>query len=82
MKKINEIYNLPYDIEVKGIKINSKEIEKGDIFVCTKGITTDRHNFIDEAINNGAALLIVKKEGNYKVPYIKVDDPNKELGIL
>ena len=39
-------------IIIKGIKINSKEIEKGDLFVCTMGATADRHDFIDEAIKN------------------------------
>lgn len=82
MKKINELYNCPYDNEIKDIKINSKEVEKGDIFVCTKGVNTDRHDFIDEAIEKGASFLIVKKDGNYSIPYIKVLDPNKELSSL
>lgn len=82
MKKINELYNCSYDIEVDDIKINSKEIKPGDIFVCIQGINADRHNFIDEAIKNGASFLVVKQEGNYKVPYIKVEDPNRELASL
>lgn len=82
MKKINDIYNCPFDTEINDIKINSKEIKPGDLFVCTKGVNTDRHDFIEEAIDNGASFLIVKKDGNYRVPYIKVDDPNKELYSL
>jgi len=82
MKKINELYDCNYNEEIKDIKINSKDVRKGDVFVCTQGITTDRHDFIDEAINKGASLLIVKKDGNYKIPYIKVSDPNKELAII
>lgn len=82
MKKINEFYEVSYDAEIKDIKINSKEVEKGDLFVCIKGVNTDRHDFIDEAIENGASFLIVKKDGNYKIPYMKVDDPNKELSVL
>jgi len=82
MKRINELYEVSYDTEIKDIKINSKEVKEGDLFVCTKGVNTDRHDFIDEAIDNGASFLVVKKEGEYKVPYIKVDDPNKELSVL
>lgn len=82
MRKINEIYDCNYEDEVFDIKINSKEVKPGDIFVCVNGINVDRHDYIDEAIENGAAFLIVKKEGNYKIPYIKVDDPNKELAKL
>lgn len=82
MKKINELYNCNYEGEAKDIKINSKEVEKGDIFVCTKGVNSDRHDFIEEAIDNGASFLVVKKDGNYKIPYIKVSDPNTELSSL
>lgn len=84
MKKLNELYpNCGYDIEVKGISINSKEIKKGEIFVCTKGVTADRHDFIDEAISNGAVALVVSKDIKDKsVPIIKVEDTNKELPYL
>lgn len=82
MKKINELYEVSFDTLIKDIKINSKEVEKGDLFVCTKGVNTDRHDFIDEAIDNGASFLVVKNAGDYKIPYIKVDDPNKELSVL
>ena len=35
MKKLSDIYNVDYDTEIKGIKINSREVEPGDLFVCT-----------------------------------------------
>ena len=83
MKKLNELYNCEYDIEIKGIKINSKEIEKGDLFICTMGVTADRHDFIDSAIENGAAAIVVSKDvGEKSVPIIKVEDTNKELPEL
>ena len=82
MKKLSELYNCNFDIPIKDIKINSKEVEKYDLFVCTKGVNTDRHDFIDEAIKNGASALVVEKEENYKVPFIKVEDTNKELRYL
>lgn len=82
MKKINELYDCKYNTLIKDIKINSKEVNPGDLFVCTKGISCDRHDFIDEAVSNGASFLIVKKTGNYKVPFIKVSNPNKELATL
>ncbi|MEG1597086.1 MAG: UDP-N-acetylmuramoyl-L-alanyl-D-glutamate--2,6-diaminopimelate ligase [Bacilli bacterium] len=82
MKKLNELYNCAFEVNIKGIKINSKEVKEGDLFVCTKGVTVDRHDFIDEAIKNGAVALITKKDVNVLIPYIKVDDPNKELPLL
>ena len=84
MKKLNELYpGVGTDILIKGIKINSKEVVAGDLFVCTMGVTRDRHDFIDEAIKNGASAIIVSKDIKDKsVPIIKVPDTNRELPYL
>jgi len=82
MKKLSELYDGYPDIDIKDIKINSKEIEKGDIFVCTKGVTADRHDFIDSAIENGAAAIVVSRDITANVPVIKVENTNAELPKL
>lgn len=82
MKKLSDLYNCKYNTEIKDIKINSKEIEPGDIFVCTMGVTADRHNFIDSAIEKGAAAAVVSKDIEKDIPIIKVEDTNKELPLL
>ncbi len=83
MKKLNQLIDTNCDIEVTGIKINSKEIEPGNLFVCTDMGTLDRHQFIDDAIERGASAVIVKKDvGKKSVPIIKVDNPNDLLPIL
>ena len=82
MKLLSELYEGYPDVEIKGIKINSKQIEKGDIFVCTMGVTADRHDFIDEAISNGASAIVVSKDITTSVPTIKVENTNIELRKL
>ena len=84
MRKLNELYpEVKSDVIVKGIKINSKEVEDGDLFVCTLGVTADRHDFIDDAIKNGAVAVVVSKDvGEKKVPIVKVPDTNRELPYL
>ncbi len=82
MKLLSELYSGYPDIEIKGIKINSKQIEPGDIFVCTMGVTADRHDFIDEAISNGASAIVVSKDVECNVPTIKVENTNEELRKL
>ena len=82
MKKLNELFDCNYDTEIKGIKINSKEIEPGDLFVCTKGVNTDRHDFIEDAIKNGASAIVVSHDVNFDIPTIKVEDTNKILPII
>lgn len=83
MKKLSELYpGYPDDILINGIKINSKEVTDGDIFVCTMGVTADRHDFIDEAIKNGAKAVVVQKPVECSVPTILVENTNKELPLL
>lgn len=83
MKKLNELIDCNYDVEITGIKINSKEIKKGNLFVCTDMGTLDRHPFIDDAIERGAKAVIVKKDvGEKSVPIIKVDNPNDVLPLM
>ena len=83
MKKLSELYNIDSDILIKAIKINSKQIEPGDLFVCTMGVNADRHDFIDEAISNGASAIVVSRDVESKsVPVIKVENTNDELSRL
>ena len=84
MKKLKELYpEVDSDVEINNIRINSKEVEEGDIFICTMGVTADRHDFIDEAIARGAKAIVVSKDvGEKSVPLIKVEDTNKELPYL
>lgn len=79
MKKLNELYECEDDTLIKGIKINSKEITPGDLFVCTMGVNFDRHDYIDDAISKGASALIVSKDVKVNIPTIKVENTNKEL---
>ena len=83
MKRLNELLECKYDVNVEGIKINSKEVKKGDLFVCTDMGTLDRHDFIDDAIEKGASAIIVKKNvGEKSVPIIRVDNPEKKMTMI
>lgn len=58
------------------IKIDSRKVTKGDIFVAIKGHTVDGHNYINQAIANGA-IKIVANYGDYSVPTEIVEDTEK-----
>jgi len=60
------------------IKTDSRKIKPGDTFVALRGISSDGHDYIDKAIENGAVRVIVE-EGNYSVETIIVDDSRKYL---
>lgn len=79
MKKLSDFFETDYDVFVKDIKINSKDVEKGDMFVCVKGVKADRHDFIPEAISNGASCIVGSRDIECSIPYIKVDNPDAIL---
>lgn len=48
------------------IKSDSRKVKKGDIFVALRGISSDGHQYINQAIENGASK-IVAEEGEYSI---------------
>ena len=68
--------------KIKGIKINSQEVEKGDLFICTKGVTADRHDYVNDAVSRGAVAIVASKKVDVDVPVIMVEDTNLELPRL
>lgn len=79
MKKLNDIYKGYPNIEINDVKINSKEVKENDIFVCVKGVTANRNEYIEEAIKNGAKVIVTSKLVLCNAILILVKDPDKEL---
>jgi len=53
-----ENYSGNRDIEVSGITCDSKKVKKGDMFVAIKGYTSDGHKYIEDAVKNGASVIL------------------------
>ena len=58
------------DKEIKGIESNSKNIKEGFMFVAIKGFSVDGHEFINEAIENGATVVVL--EEGFELKSIKI----------
>ncbi|MBO4245866.1 MAG: UDP-N-acetylmuramoyl-L-alanyl-D-glutamate--2,6-diaminopimelate ligase [Bacilli bacterium] len=58
---------------------NSKKVLPGQTFIAIKGNTVDGHDYIKEAIKNGASLIITEKPVKYSVPSIKVPSTKEYL---
>ena len=72
------------DVSVSGIKLNSSQVEKGDLFIAIPGTKMDGHDFINEAIESGASAIISngRDVGNLTVPQIKVANPRRAASIV
>ncbi|MFN3599507.1 MAG: Mur ligase family protein, partial [Aquificaceae bacterium] len=69
--------------DIRGITANSKEVEKGFIFLAIKGSQRDGHDFLQEALNRGAKWVIVERDLPIKDPrIIRVEDTRSALGEL
>ncbi|MFZ4078724.1 MAG: Mur ligase domain-containing protein, partial [Microbacteriaceae bacterium] len=53
---------------------DSRMIEPGGIFFAKPGEFTDGHNFVGQAVERGAALLVVNRRVDAAVPQIIVTD--------
>ena len=49
------------EIDVKKIVADSRKVEKGSMFVAIKGFDTDGHNYIEEAIEKGAKVIVIEQ---------------------
>ena len=54
------------DLDITGIERNSKEIKPGYLFVAIKGFSTDGHQFVENAIENGATAVMIEEGCNLK----------------
>lgn len=79
LSELNNVLNgiIKNDALFNKIKINSKEIEEGDLFLAINS----GHNYIEDAINNGASCIISEKELD-NIPNIKIDNSIEALGKI
>ena len=64
-------------VDVTTICTHSEQVRDGSLFVAVYGSTFDGHNFISQAIENGASAIISngRNMGELPVPNIKVANP-------
>ena len=48
--------------EITNIEIDSRRVTPGSLFVCLSGYRTDGHEFVAEAVNNGAVAIMSEKK--------------------
>ena len=71
------------DIDITGVNIDSRKIEKGHLFVAMKGTQTDGHKFIPKALELGAAAVLCEDMPEEKakgVTYIQVTSTESAVG--
>ena len=72
------------NINISGIKTDSNKITPGDLFVAVPGINFDGHDFVKQAISNGASAVITNGRDMDidPIPQIKVANPRKAASLV
>lgn len=73
MKKIYDLIDCSYDIDIYGITDDSRNVKNGFVFVATNGFFVDHFDYIDEAISNGCVFIVCDRKINIDFPHIVVD---------
>ena len=72
-----------HSFEVSGLSLNSKTLQKGDVFIALQGEKNHGSEYIDNAIENGCiAVLIEDKEIDCTVPTIEIENLKAKLSTL
>jgi UDP-N-acetylmuramoyl-L-alanyl-D-glutamate--2,6-diaminopimelate ligase len=70
-------------VDITGVNIDSRKIEKGHLFVAIKGTQTDGHRFISKALELGAVAVLCEdlpEEQQAGVTYVQVASTEATVG--
>ncbi len=70
------------DPEITHLHYDSRKIDANGLFVAVKGFTTDGHDYIADAVKNGAAAVICENAVDADIPMVRVLDSRKALAIV
>lgn len=70
------------DPEILSIHANAGTVKPGGLFIAIKGFKADGHDFIEQAIENGAVAVVTHKHIHSKIPTIEVKDTRKAMAAI
>lgn len=86
MRAIDALPVVAGDAQIEALTLDSREAGPGTLFVARRGWYVDGHDYIGQAIANGAAAVLVSRremaDPNAGVPFYFVEDEDPALGLL
>jgi UDP-N-acetylmuramoyl-L-alanyl-D-glutamate--2,6-diaminopimelate ligase len=76
---IQEAYG---DAEITGVSVDSRRVQPGDLFVALVGRQQDGHRFVSDALQRGAAAVLLQRDADMllpNTPYARVPDTREAL---
>lgn len=82
---LSEVMKAPLsgrDTVFTGVGHDTRTLQQGDLYVAIKGERFDGHNFLAEAIAAGAAGMLLARDMDTPLPYVRVPNTRLALGNL
>lgn len=74
------------NVDITSIAMDSRQVRAGSAFVCIRGLHSDGHTYIADALSAGAACIFVETGARYvadgNAVYLEVSDTRRALAIL
>jgi UDP-N-acetylmuramoyl-L-alanyl-D-glutamate--2,6-diaminopimelate ligase len=62
------------EVEISGLAYDNRSVTPGTLFFCVPGFKADGHDFAPDAVERGAAALVVQRPLGLGVPEVLVED--------
>jgi UDP-N-acetylmuramoyl-L-alanyl-D-glutamate--2,6-diaminopimelate ligase len=72
-------------VEVNALQSDSRKVVEGNCFIAVKGTHVDGHNFIQQCVTQGAAVIVCEElpaDINANVTYVQVQDSARATGLI
>lgn len=70
------------DFTVSTLTQDTREVKDGAVFVAVVGAVVDGHQFVDQAVANGARMIIAQKPVQTDAPVVYVKDTHRAMAML
>ena len=70
------------DVAINAVSTDTRTINDGSLFIALKGERFDAHDFIDQAVSQGASAVVVDHPVECAIPQLVVNDTRIALGQI
>ena len=68
-------------MEIPDVYYDSRAVKPGGLFVAMTGFAVDGHDFIEKALEAGAAAVLCQRAPGGEIPYVQVEDSRRALAV-
>lgn len=70
------------DTNIKSLTCSSKDVDAQGLFFCIQGAKSDGHDYVHDAIKNGAVAVITERRLPLSIPQVIVKDTRSAMSVI